>query len=176
MSTEIRRYRMGLGEGPLNTVVPRPVKHCDGEWVRWADVEALLAPPGVSPRPSTEERKPKRYDLVTNYRAGSSIEEMEPADDGEWVRYEDVASIQREVLVKADSYLSLLWYRPSTPRDTELQLEVPRVIAALRKAYEQAPGAVSLLIAVDPIAAERPQAALRAHDSSPTGHPREDGQ
>jgi hypothetical protein len=44
--------------------------------------------------------------------------------------------IDRDVLVKADSYLSLLWYRPSTPHDTELQLEVPRVIAALRKAYE----------------------------------------
>ena len=33
----------------------------------------------------------KRYDLVTNYRCGSSIEEMEPSDDGEWVRYEQVA-------------------------------------------------------------------------------------
>lgn len=32
----------------------------------------------------------KRYDLITNYRAGSSIEEMEPSDDGEWVRYEQV--------------------------------------------------------------------------------------
>lgn len=32
----------------------------------------------------------KRYDLVTNYRAGSSIEEMELADDGEWVRWESV--------------------------------------------------------------------------------------
>jgi hypothetical protein len=32
----------------------------------------------------------KRYDLITNYRCGSAIEEMEPSDDGEWVRYEDV--------------------------------------------------------------------------------------
>ena len=34
----------------------------------------------------------KRYDLVTNYRCGSAIEEMERNDeDGEWVRYEDVS-------------------------------------------------------------------------------------
>ena len=47
-----------------------------------AELEALLAlrPQLVVPR----------YDLITNYRAGSSIEEMERADDGEWVRYEDV--------------------------------------------------------------------------------------
>ncbi len=31
-----------------------------------------------------------RYDLITNYRCGSSIEEMERSDDGEWVRVEDV--------------------------------------------------------------------------------------
>ena len=31
----------------------------------------------------------KRYDLVTNYRCGSSIEEMERNDeDGEWLRWE----------------------------------------------------------------------------------------
>lgn len=35
----------------------------------------------------------KRYDLITNYRAGSSIEEMEPSDDGEWVRFEDAVGI-----------------------------------------------------------------------------------
>ena len=34
----------------------------------------------------------RRYDLITNYRAGSSIEEMEPADDGEWIRWEDAAA------------------------------------------------------------------------------------
>lgn len=33
----------------------------------------------------------KRYDLITNYRCGDSIEEMERNDeDGEWVRYEDI--------------------------------------------------------------------------------------
>lgn len=35
----------------------------------------------------------KRYDLITNYRCGSAVEEMEPADDGEWVRYEEVAAV-----------------------------------------------------------------------------------
>ena len=34
----------------------------------------------------------RRYDLITNYRAGSSIEEMEPADDGDWIRWEGVAA------------------------------------------------------------------------------------
>lgn len=33
---------------------------------------------------------PQRYDLVTNYRCGQSVEELEKADDGEWVRWEDV--------------------------------------------------------------------------------------
>ena len=44
--------------------------------------------------------------------------------------------VPREVLVNADAYLSLLWFRPSTRHDTELQIEVPRTIAALRRAYE----------------------------------------
>ena len=35
----------------------------------------------------------QRYDLVTNYRCGSAIEEMVRADDGEWVRYEDVGQL-----------------------------------------------------------------------------------
>lgn len=55
--------------------------HAD-ECDAWADeLEAALASRPVSPL--------KRYDLVTNYRAGSSIEEMERVADGEWVRYED---------------------------------------------------------------------------------------
>jgi hypothetical protein len=37
-----------------------------------------------------ESTVPQRYDLITNYRCGSSIEEMEESDDGVWVRYEDV--------------------------------------------------------------------------------------
>jgi hypothetical protein len=63
--------------------------------------------------------------------------------------------IDREILIKADSYLSLLWYRPSTPHDTELQLEVPRVIAALRAAYEHpAPLAPSMTVTRTPLAPE----------------------
>ena len=38
-----------------------------------------------------------RYDLVTNYRAGSSIEEMERSDDGECVRYEEVEALKAEI-------------------------------------------------------------------------------
>jgi hypothetical protein len=35
----------------------------------------------------------KRYDLNTNYRCGDSIDEMERADDGDWVRVEDVLAL-----------------------------------------------------------------------------------
>lgn len=45
-------------------------------------------------------------------------------------------AVPRDLLIKADSYLSLLWYRPSTPHDGDLQLAVTRVITALRTAYE----------------------------------------
>lgn len=38
----------------------------------------------------------KRYDLITNYRCGDAIEEMEPREDGEWVRYDDVEAIIEE--------------------------------------------------------------------------------
>ena len=60
------------------------------------------------------EQTPKRYDLITNYRCGSSIEEMELADDGEWVRWESVeAELStlsaeqtrlREALIYLESY------------------------------------------------------------------------
>ncbi len=48
----------------------------------------LMLPSNELPAPAPQERK--RYDLITNYRAGSAIEEMERADDGEWIRFEDV--------------------------------------------------------------------------------------
>lgn len=48
-------------------------------------------PQPMAPGPTQTEAL-KRYDLRTNYRAGSSIEEMERDDDGKWIRYEDVAS------------------------------------------------------------------------------------
>jgi hypothetical protein len=39
-----------------------------------------------------------RYDLVTNYRAGGSIEEMERSDEyGDWCRFEDVEAHLRAV-------------------------------------------------------------------------------
>jgi hypothetical protein len=41
------------------------------------------------------DTRPQRYDLVTNYRCGDAIEEMEPSDDGEWVRYADVLASPR---------------------------------------------------------------------------------
>ena len=50
----------------------------------------FIAKAGQEEPPAPPVLALKRYDLVTNYRAGSSIEEMEPADDGEWVRYEDI--------------------------------------------------------------------------------------
>jgi hypothetical protein len=46
---------------------------------------------------------------------------------------EPFVSVPRDLLVKADSYLSLLWYRPSTLHDTELQIEIPSVIGELRR-------------------------------------------
>lgn len=39
----------------------------------------------------------KRYDLRTNYRCGSAIEEMEPADDGEWVRFDEAEAALRDL-------------------------------------------------------------------------------
>jgi hypothetical protein len=47
--------------------------------------------------------------------------------------------VSRDLLVRADSYLSLLWYRPSTPHDTELSVEIPKVVAELRAAYAGGP-------------------------------------
>ena len=56
----------------------------------------------------------QRYDLITNYRCGSTIEEMESSDDGEWVRWEDVESTIglsrriQELELKVDKLLSTL--------------------------------------------------------------------
>jgi len=43
--------------------------------------------------------KVQRYDLMTNYRCGSTIEEMERADDGEWVRVADLESLLSSIPV-----------------------------------------------------------------------------
>lgn len=55
-----------------------------------ATLQQELTAARVALPPPLEPQELKRYDLVVNYRAGSSIEEMERSDDGEWVRYEDV--------------------------------------------------------------------------------------
>jgi hypothetical protein len=55
-------------------------------------------PNGVS------ERAIHRYDLITNYRCGSAIEEMEPSDDGEWVRYEEFEALLMELSAASDIY------------------------------------------------------------------------
>jgi len=49
-----------------------------------------------------------RYDLITNYRAGASIEEMEPSDDGEWVRYEDVEADLTRLRTELDAISALV--------------------------------------------------------------------
>lgn len=51
----------------------------------------MTTPMPPDARPASQEKESmRRYDLNTNYRCGSTIEEMERADDGEWVRYEAV--------------------------------------------------------------------------------------
>jgi hypothetical protein len=45
----------------------------------------------------------------------------------------------RALTVRADSYLSLLWHRPSQSRDVDLAMNVERTIGDLRKA-SGAPG------------------------------------
>jgi hypothetical protein len=47
--------------------------------------------------------------------------------------------VPRDLLVRADSYLSLLWHRPSTPHDTELSRAVNQTISELRRAYSDSP-------------------------------------
>jgi hypothetical protein len=59
---------------------------------RWdADIQEARTAVAASPVPAGESRKIPRYDLVTNYRCGDAIEELERNDTGgEWVRWEDV--------------------------------------------------------------------------------------
>lgn len=49
----------------------------------------------------------QRYDLVMNYRCGSSTEEMERADDGEWIRYEDVEAALSQANAGRDAMAGL---------------------------------------------------------------------
>jgi hypothetical protein len=46
--------------------------------------------------------------MVTNYRCGSSIDEMELADDGEWMRYEEHAAIVAEYEQRLTAALGLI--------------------------------------------------------------------
>jgi len=51
---------------------------------------------GVSDPPTT--KRLRRYDLVTNYRCGSAVEEMERSDiDGEWIRYEEYEQLAAQL-------------------------------------------------------------------------------
>ena len=43
-------------------------------------------------------------------------------------------AVLRALTVRADSYLSLLWYRPSQHRDSDLTRSVEQTIGDLRKA------------------------------------------
>ena len=49
-------------------------------------------------------------------------------------------TVPRELLIRADSLLSLLWHRhvPPTRKDTDLMWDVERTIGDLRNAYEKA--------------------------------------
>lgn len=74
----------------------------------------------------------KRYDLVSNYRCGASIEEMEQADEGEWVRYENL----QPVLEAAKLWLDYIYGRNGFTDGTRTEEAVKAaetVIALLAK-------------------------------------------
>lgn len=83
-----------------------------------------------------EAEKPKRYDLVTNYRCGSSIEELEPAEDGEWVRWETLLEVHDRIKLEHD-----VWDKK---RIVELQTACDRVYALQRELDTLKAGAVDL--------------------------------
>ena len=43
-----------------------------------------------------------RYDMVRSDRCGTTVDELKPSDDGDWVRYEDV---QAEIVCQSDRLL-----------------------------------------------------------------------
>ena len=57
-----------------------------------------------------------RYDMVTNYRCGTSVEELEPSDDGEWVRYEDVQDENDMLRAHAGQFEDLLHWQKDLTR------------------------------------------------------------
>lgn len=48
-------------------------------------------------------------------------------------RLRTAVEAQRQLVVRLDSLLSLLWYRPSTPHDAQLTMDVEEAIAQARK-------------------------------------------
>ncbi len=64
---------------------------------RYEDVYALLREvtrlQGLIDQQTQRVAAAQRYDMVTNYRCGESIDELERSDDGEWCRWEDVAEL-----------------------------------------------------------------------------------
>lgn len=58
----------------------------------------------------------------------------------------------RELLIRADSFLSLLWHRyvPREHKETDLTMDVERTIVDLRNAYERADGLLAVLITEGP--------------------------
>ena len=98
----------------------------------------------------------KRYDLVTNYRCGASIEEMEPADDGEWVRFEDIpASPLSEIERRLLEALKDKW------RDQANALKSGPSRGATRD-YEDALAADEIMVCVNEL-----DALLKAHAEAP---------
>jgi hypothetical protein len=83
-----------------------------------------------------------RHGTYGNERAIATLvehwaDELEAALSRTQAAVPSQVQVSRDLLVRADSYLSLLWYRPSTEHDTDLQIEVPKVIGELRAAYER---------------------------------------
>lgn len=50
----------------------------------------------------------QRYDIVTNYRCGQSVEEMEKAEDGEWMRVPSCDDCQHQIAHYAPFFCRLL--------------------------------------------------------------------
>jgi len=67
----------------------------------------------------------QRYNLVTNYRCGSAIEEMEQDDDGEWARWEAVLVMHDRLLTERNDI------------DKKRTAEIERLSAALVQAEQR---------------------------------------
>ena len=88
----------------------------------------------------TDAQVSKRYDLVTNYRAGSSIEEMEPSDDGEWIRWDDLLAETDKVRREHHE-----WDKKRVAELQELRAESTRLRAQLAQQAQQIASLVETL-------------------------------